>query len=66
MTLSITVLNQLGNERRPASLVAGPKTSAVVTVEVLVEQNVITPVRIGLEIRLSAENRATAAVGLIA
>lgn len=54
---STTLLNQLGYQRRPAGLVAGPNACAVVAVEVLVEQNIVAPVRVGLELVRAAKHR---------
>jgi hypothetical protein len=51
------LLKQLGNRSGPTCLMAGPDSSACVTMEVLVEQDVVAPVRIGLERLVCAENR---------
>src|SRR5262245_55286330 len=57
------LLQQLGHQARPAGLVAGPDASAVVPVEVLVEQEPVAPVGILLELLGAAEDRtATGAV----
>jgi len=53
-------LDQLGNDTCPASLVARPQASAVISVKVLVEQDVILPVRIGLEFLRSSVHRPPA------
>src|SRR5262245_39671381 len=42
-------LDQLGHQPGPSGLVAGPEPGAIVAVEILVEQDMIAPVRIGLE-----------------
>ena len=42
-------LDQFRNKTGPAGLVAGSKARTVVSMEVLVEQQVVLPVRIGLE-----------------
>jgi len=42
-------LDELGNNSGPAGLVAGAQARAGVAVEVLVEENVVSPVGIGLE-----------------
>ena len=55
-----TLLEQLRDERGPARLMAGSDASAVVAVEVLVEQNQIAPVRIVLERLDAAEHRTPA------
>jgi hypothetical protein len=57
-------LDQFRDDTGPAGLVAGPKARAVVSVKILVEQNVIPPVRIGLEFLRAAVNRTPS--GLIA
>ena len=38
-------LDQISNECRPAGLVAGAETGAVVPVEVFVEQDIVAPVK---------------------
>src|SRR5436309_12854996 len=43
------LLEQLGDEARPARLVTGADAGAVVTVEVLVEEDQVAPVRVGGE-----------------
>src|SRR6516164_800221 len=43
-------VNQFGNQTSPAGLVASAKPGAVVSMEILVEQNVIFPLRITLEL----------------
>src|SRR5271166_6599640 len=43
-------LDQLGDDAGPAGLMAGAKARSGVAVEVLVEENMISPVRIGLEL----------------
>ena len=42
-------LDACGHESRPAGLMAGPQSGAVVTVKILVEEQVITPMGIRLE-----------------
>jgi hypothetical protein len=44
----------------PSSLVAGTETGSVVTVKVLVEQNMIAPVRVFLKLRGAAVNWSAA------
>jgi hypothetical protein len=43
----------------PTGLVAGAETSAGIPVEVLVEEQAVAPMRIGLQEHLFAENRTT-------
>src|SRR5262249_47574323 len=57
-------LNEPRDDSCPASLVAGADARAVIAVEVLVEQNEIAPVWVGLEFRGRAVDRALA--GLVA
>ena len=47
-------LDELGHDPGPAGLVAGAQPGAVVAVEVLVEQDVVAPVGIGLELLRAA------------
>jgi hypothetical protein len=49
--------DQHGHESGPASLMAGAQSGAVIAVEVLVEKEVIAPVRIGLENLRTAVHR---------
>jgi hypothetical protein len=44
----------------PAGLMARSETSAVISVEIFVEQNVVFPVRIGLKFLCSTVDRSTA------
>src|SRR5436305_26144 len=53
---------KVGDETGPARLVGGAAPAAIVAVEVLVEQDVVLEMRIGLELLIAAENR-TPAVG---
>jgi len=57
-------LDELGNNSGPAGLVAGAQARAGVAVEVLVEENVVSPVGIGLE-RLGVAEDGTP-TGLVA
>lgn len=57
---ALGLLKQLGHRSCPTSLMAGPDPSACIPVEVLVEQEVVAPVRIGLERLVCAENRPAA------
>src|SRR3954468_18733419 len=52
------LLDELGDQSRPAGLVARAESRAGVGVEVLVEQHVAAPVRVVLEGRLLAEDCA--------
>src|SRR6266540_7303137 len=58
----LVLLNQLRDQAGPAGLMAGTNATAVVTVEVLVEQDQIAPVRIGLESFVRSVHRS-ASVG---
>jgi hypothetical protein len=51
-------LDQRRDEPRPAGLVRGAQSGAVVAVEVLVEQDEVAPVRVGLELLRAAVDRA--------
>src|SRR5262249_41044337 len=42
-------LDAYGHESRPACLVAGPQSSTVVTMKVLIEEKVVAPMGVGLE-----------------
>ena len=55
-------LRKHGHQRRPSGLVAGAEAGAVVAVEVLVERNVVAPVRVLLELLRAAEHRPPAAL----
>ena len=52
--------DQVGDDPRPAGLVRGAEAGAVVAVEVLVEEDVVLPLRIGLEPLDPAEARPPA------
>ena len=52
--------DQIGDQRRPAGLMAGAQARAVVAVEIFVERDVVAPVGIGLEQPDVAEDRAAA------
>ena len=54
------LLQQLGDEPGPASLVTRPDSAPVIAVEVLVKEDEVTPVRIVLESRVATVDRATA------
>ena len=47
-------LDGLGDEPCPAGLMAGPEPGTIVAVEVLIEQYVVAPVRVGLELLCAA------------
>src|SRR6516164_854966 len=49
-----------GDEPCPAGLVAGAEAGSVVTVEILVEQEAVAPVRVFLELEGPSKDRATA------
>src|SRR5262249_25485078 len=51
-----------GDDAGPAGLVAGPEAGPVVAVEVLVEQDEVPPVRVGLELLGAAVDRAATVV----
>src|SRR5581483_8954278 len=55
------LLNQLGDQARPAGLMARAEARAVVAVKVFVERDVVVPVRVGLELLRAAEDRTPAA-----
>src|SRR5207237_9117420 len=59
--LVAALLDQFRDESRPSRLVAGTDPGAVVAVEVLVEEQVIPELRVGLELFGAAEDRTTAA-----
>ena len=56
------LLNELRDERSPAGLMTGTDTGAIVTVKVLVKQDVVLKVRIRLEALHAAEDGAPTAV----
>src|SRR5262245_48342030 len=56
------LLTQLGDQASPAGLVAGADSAAVIAVEVFVEWNIVSPVRIALEQLGIAEHRSPAIV----
>src|SRR5690348_341192 len=51
-------VHDASDNARPSGLMAGTKTGAVVTVEILVEQNQIAPVRIVVELARPAVDRS--------
>lgn len=53
------LLNEFGDQRGPACLVAGANALAGIAVEVLVERNVVMPLLVGLEERHVAEHRTS-------
>ena len=59
--LFAALLEEFRHQCRPAGLVAGPNARAVVAMEVLIEQQQITPVRILLELLRAAVDRPAAA-----
>lgn len=58
--IKVTKFDQLRNETGPSGLMAGSQARAVISVEILVEQNVILPVRIALEFLRTSINRPPA------
>jgi hypothetical protein len=42
-------LDACGHESRPACLVAGPQSGAVITMKVLIEEEVVAPLGVGLD-----------------
>src|SRR5215475_13840692 len=50
--------HQPGDEAGPTCLMAGAETGAVVAMEILVEQHIVAPVRVGLELLRPAMHRA--------
>src|SRR5690349_8086127 len=57
-----TLLNELGDERRPTRLMTRAKAGAVVPVKVLVKRNEIVPMRVALEPLDPAEHGAPTVV----
>src|SRR5262245_17817609 len=57
---------QRGDQRRPARLVTGAETSAVVPVEVFMEWNAVAPVRVRLEVVIAAPDGASPAARRVA
>jgi hypothetical protein len=55
------LLDELGNQPRPACLVAGSQAGAVVPVKILVKGDVVAPVRVRLETLVAAKD-GTAAI----
>ena len=55
------LLQQFGNQRRPASLVTGPDARSIVPMKILMEQNMIAEMWIALEFFGSTEDRSSAA-----
>src|SRR5215475_12078680 len=53
-------LNQFGDQTSPSGLMARSQAGSVITVEVFVEQEVVSPVRIGLKFLRAAINRPAA------
>src|SRR6516225_10446188 len=54
-------LDKQGDNTGPTRLVTGPDAGAIVAMEVLVEQEIVPPVRISLEFSGAAKNRPAAA-----
>ena len=55
------LLDELGDQSRPARLVAGPEAGSRVAVEVFEKQNIIAPVRVGLKFFARSVNWTAAA-----
>ena len=53
-------LDQLGDDSGPSCLVTGAETSTIITVEVLIEENVVLPQRVSLEFLRASEHRSPA------
>ena len=58
--LLAALLKQLGDQRGPSGLMAGPDAGAIVAVKILVEEDVIAEVRIGLKFLRATEYRPPA------
>ncbi len=57
-----TLLQQIRDQTRPACLMAGSNTGAVVAMEVFIEQEQIAPMRVALKFLDSAMDRPTALI----
>ena len=64
--LLIAPFQKFRDQGGPAGLVAGAQPGPVVAVKVLVERDVVTPARIGLEQLVAAEDRPPARTTLVA
>ena len=60
MTHLAALLHELGNDAGPAGLVIGANPGARISIEVLVKENEIAPMRIGLEFLEIGEYRSAA------
>ena len=52
------LLKKFGDQRRPAGLVTGAYSSAVIAMEIFVEKQMVSPMWIILELLALAENRS--------
>src|SRR5215216_536457 len=59
-SLDGNLLDQIGNERRPARLVRGTAAPPIVAVEILVERDVVPEITVCLKFFVTPENRAPA------
>ena len=57
VSLGGKLLDKVGDQSGPAGLVGCAAAAAVVAVEILVEQNVVLEMRIGLKLFVGSENR---------
>src|SRR5690242_17266761 len=55
--------DEAGDTAGPTCLMAGADPRAVVTMEILVEQEIVPPVRVALEFPATAEHRAPSTIG---
>src|SRR6516164_1666099 len=63
LRIQVTVeLDEFRNQPRPARLMAGSKTRSVVSVEVLIEQQVVPPVEIVLKLLCAPVHRPSASL----
>ena len=60
------LLEELGDEARPARLVTGTATPARVGIKIFVEERGLVPIRVRLELLVRAEDRTMARVRVLA
>jgi hypothetical protein len=53
------ISDQFRDQGGPTCLMAGTKASTIVSVEIFIEQQVITPMRVGLEYRFLSKDGST-------